>query len=197
MAVAVPKSRPRLSKEELTEKISTFRIDRNEYPVIVVGIRGYYKEMGIPGEDDRGIYDDAIFLDSLSVTAAYNGNTNPAAFRKGIAELKPGAWFVHQFDNHVGLKASKSPDPEIRKGYLALCQRAGPVTVMRGGRIGETTATGINIHKGAHNSVSSIGCQTIYPDQWLSFIETAVGEARRYLGGGFRKKVIPYVLLSE
>ena len=100
MPTIIPDSKPRLSATELHELLTPFGVDREKHPLIVVGYRGYYKhEMGAPNVNDRGIYDDAIFLDSPSVTAAYNGNTDPSKYRKGqgkgqgkgIASLKPGA----------------------------------------------------------------------------------------------------------
>jgi hypothetical protein len=56
--------------------ISSTVLTDQKYPAVVVGIRGLYKDMGNPQEDDRGVYDNAIFLDTPSVTAAYNGNIN-------------------------------------------------------------------------------------------------------------------------
>ena len=109
MATNVPNETPRLSREKLHTLIEQYAIDRTQYPLIVVGIRGYYKNsMGAPSVNDRGIYDDAIFIDTAQATIAYNGNTDPSRFRagkgfgkgKGIASLNPGAWFVHKFDKH-------------------------------------------------------------------------------------------------
>lgn len=192
---AVPKQRPRLSSEELRKRIAPFNIDRTLYPVVVVGIRGYYKNsMGAPGVNDRGIYDDAIFIESDQGMIAYNGNTDPSRKRlgrgrgsaKGMASLNPGAWFVHRFDKHSGK-------------YLALCQRAGVVTVTRDGTPSyeDTGMFGINIHRGGFNSTSSEGCQTIHPTQWDSFIATVQDQVRRYFPDTWRSKTIPYVLLVE
>jgi len=196
MPTIVPGSKPRLSAEELNARIAPFGVDRSRYPLIVVGIRGYYKDtMGAPGVNDRGIYDDAIFIDSPSGTIAFNGNTDPTSYRKGhgtagktngMASLMPGAWYVHKFAKHKGQ-------------YLALCQRAGSVTVMRDGDppyqdIGDF---GINIHGGGRNSTSSAGCQTIHPDQWDSFISTAVDQAKRYFGSEWQKTVISYILVED
>ena len=196
MPTIIPDSKPRLSAEELNQRIAPFAISRQTYPLLVVGIRGYYKDsMGAPGVNDRGIYDDALFIDSPSATVAYNGNTDPTGYRrghgtgrtKGMATLKTGAWYVHKFAKHKGQ-------------YLALCQRAGAVTVMRDGTPDyEDTGDdfGINIHKGGNSGTSSLGCQTIHPSQWDGFIETAVDQAKRYFSNDWNKTIIPYVLLSN
>lgn len=192
----VPKFRPQLSQKELAEKLKPFEIDRAKYPLVVVGIRGYFRDsMGAPKVNDRGIYDDALFIDSAETFASFNGNTDPSRFRpgegfggaKGIASLNPGAWFVHRFDKHKGQ-------------YLALCQRAGKVTVTRDGKkenYADTGLFGINIHRGSYHGTSSLGCQTIHPDQWDSFIGLAVDLARRYHAENWRKAVIPYILLEN
>ncbi len=191
----VPPEKPRLSSSELRARIAAFAVDRDQYPLVVVGIRGYYKNsMGAPGVNDRGIYDDAIFIDTVQATVAYNGNTDPSRFRlgkgtgsaKGMASLNPGAWFVHKFDLHNGK-------------YLALCQRAGVVTVTRDGTppYQDTGMFGINIHRGSLNATSSLGCQTIHPSQWESFIGLAVDQAKRYFGSVWKSRVVPYILLEN
>jgi lysozyme len=190
-----PPEKPRLSSTELRARFAQYEIDRSKYPLAVVGIRGYYKDsMGAPSVNDRGIYDDAIFIDTDQATVAYNGNTDPSAYRagsgtgssKGMASLNPGAWFVHKFDNHKGQ-------------YLALCQRAGSITVTRDGTppYEDAGLFGINIHRGSYNSTSSEGCQTIHPAQWDSFIGLAVDQTKRYFGSAWKSQVIPYVLLVE
>jgi len=202
MATIAPRYKPNLSAEELHGLLKPFQIDRGEHPVVVVGLRGYYKDiMGAPGVNDRGIYDDAIFIDSPSITASFNANTDPSKYRKGhgfdegkkgMASLKPGYWPVYKFDKH-------------KKKYLALCQR-GRVTVIRDGDppyedTGE--GFGINIHKGGLTSTSSEGCQTIHPDQWKAFIETVIDQAKRYHqkeGETWEhlkdRLVIPYILID-
>jgi hypothetical protein len=191
-----PRSRPRLTQKELAEKLQPFGIDRAKHPLLVVGIRGYYRNtMGAPGVNDRGIYDDALFIDTPEAFATFNGNTDPSRFRpgmgfkaaKGIACLNPGVWFVHRFDKHKGK-------------YLALCQRAGKVTVTRDGQeenYADRGEFGINIHRGSYHGTSSLGCQTIHPDQWDSFITLAVDLARRYHGDKWKQVVIPYVLMEN
>ncbi|NEX11946.1 MAG: hypothetical protein C1942_04495 [Prosthecochloris sp.] len=188
----VPEEKSRLRATELYARIEKLGIDRSRYPVVVVGIRGYYKNsMGAPGVNDRGIYDDAIFVQSAQTMLSYNGNTNPTRYRigygttseKGMASLDPGAWFVHKFDL-------------LRGKYLALCQRAGDVTVTRDGNK-DTGSFGINIHRGGYNQTSSEGCQTIHPAQWDCFISVVRDHIHRYFGSTWRNKVVPYVLLEE
>lgn len=181
----MPAARPRLTEIDLARRIAPFGIDRDAHPLIVVGIRGYYLDsMGARGKNDRGIYDDAIFLDAPECFAAFNANTDPSKYRPGIASLKPGVYYAHRFDLHRGK-------------YLALCQRAGAVTVIRDGGAEESGWFGINIHRGGLNGTSSEGCQTIPPAQWEAFISLAVDQAHRINGTRWREYTVPYVLIGE
>lgn len=189
----VLKSRSGLSSTELLEISSPFGLDREVYPLLIVGMRGYYLDsLGQEGINDRGIYDDALFIDSPNGTVCYHANTDPSAFRKGwgtdkskgMARLKPGLWKVHQFGMH--------------KNYEALVQIKGEVSVIRDGDpdYEDTGYFGINIHKGSYNGTSSSGCQTIYPEQWQSFIGLAKSEAVRLFGLRWNNVVIPYLLVE-
>jgi lysozyme len=157
--------------------------------VAIVGRRGYFASMGKPGVNDRGLYDDAIFVLTPAKYAAYNANVDPSVYRpgrgtgdaKGIASLKPGLW-----NFTVGLH---------RGQYIALRQH-GRFTVIRDG-IGhdyEDTGDGfgINIHRGGHDGTSSLGCQTIVPEQWASFIQLVTSELAKY-----GQKVVPYLLVAD
>lgn len=190
-----PPARPALSAADLAARLAPFGIDRTLHPLVVVGIRGYYLDtMGQPGVNDRGLYDDALFLDAPGTFASFNGNTDPSRVRrgrgfadatKGMAVLQPGAWFAHRFDLHNGQ-------------YLALCQRLADVTVLRDGTppYPDTGRFGINIHRGGYHGTSSLGCQTIHPDQWDAFITLAEKLARSFHAGAWRTTVIPYILLE-
>lgn len=160
-----------------------------EWPAAVVGIRGYYKNMGKPGENDRGIYDDAIFLVGPDHFSSYNANTDPSRYRegwgtgthKGMACLKAGVYHAHMLGKHRGQ-------------YIALVQRSGPVTVVRDGspNYEETGMFGINIHRGGDGTTSSLGCQTIVPDQWSSFIQNVIR-----IMGEWKMATMTYILVEQ
>ena len=112
MSTIIPAARPKLSKEDLLAHIQLAHPDFKMPDLFIAGIRGYYEDsMGDKDKNDRGIYDDALFIVGKDVFVPFNGNTDPSAFKKEIASLAPGIWPVYKFDLHRGQ-------------YLALCQRA-------------------------------------------------------------------------
>lgn len=194
MASTLPASRPQMTKEQLLAKIAAAHPDFKLPEFLIVGMRGYYLDtMGVKGKNDRKIYDDAIFLVGKSDFAAFNGNTDPAAFKLSIASLKPGIWTVYKFDKHKG---------KTTAAYPAICQRSGNVTVVRDGD-GKTTPVeekgnfGINIHMGGSFSTASLGCQTIPPAQWKEFMEKANAMAKAAHGEKYAEKVYTYILLEN
>jgi hypothetical protein len=150
--------------------------------VALLGVRGYYLDtMGAPGANDRGIYDDAIMLVSPTAFATFNANTDPSIRRPGVAVLMPGVWFYEK-----GRHKRLSP-----LGYPALTQ-AAPVRVLRDGGTTDVGWFGINIHRGSRTSTSSLGCQTIWPEQWEAFRALVYGELDRH---GLHR--LPYCLIDE
>lgn len=130
-----------------------------EREVCIIGLRGYYN----PGQNQRAIYDDAIFILAPHKTKAFNANCDASVFRKAVANLKPGVWW-YKLGIH-GLSKPKS------KQYQALVQ-FDKVTVIRDQVGPDTGFFGINIHRGSYTGTSSLGCQTIHPSQWDEFIST-------------------------
>jgi hypothetical protein len=166
-----PTSRPQAKRsdiERIARKQWKASGNAGDLPtVVLVGVRGYYLDsMGKPGENDRGIYDDAIFVLAPDTFVAFNANTDPSSYRKGrgtgaakgMASLDNGTWLY-----------TPGPHP-LKNGYPAFRQH-GPVTVTRDGDppYKETGNFGINIHKGGNTTTSSEGCQTIPPAQWSAF----------------------------
>lgn len=163
--------------------------------VALIGVRGFF------GANERGEFDDAMFLKVGEKLLSFNANTDPSKFRSGhgvgasagMATLKEGV-YMYQLGMH-------------KSQYLALIQ-AGRVTVYRdadsmvppdiiivkdGHRVYEETGFfGINIHHSGETHTASEGCQTIYEPQWEEFItEVRTGMA------SFKQTLIPYVLLEQ
>lgn len=171
----MPPARPRKSREDVVAMLGKAGvIDR----VALVGIRGYYHDDH--SNNLRGIYDDAIFLVAPEAYVAFNANTDPSIFRRGIAKLKAGLW-RYRLGTH-GLSRPKS------QRYTALVQ-ADKVTVLRDGTGMDSGWFGINIHRGGYGTTSSLGCQTIVPSQWDNFI----GLVRQEMGR-VGAQTIPYLL---
>jgi lysozyme len=177
----ISSSRPQAKRHEILAKVPTWVVQK--YHVILVGIRGYYRDsMGEAGKNDRGIYDDAIFVIAPDFFGSWNANTDPSYSdrqKPDVAVLSPGGHLYkkgkHKIASPLGYAAFRpaTPNEEL------------PVT--RSGK--PSFGVAINIHRGGVNGTSSLGCQTIPPDQWESFRSTAYMLMDRY-----DQKVIPYVL---
>jgi len=179
--VIVPASRPQ-QKREITERYLLKAGVKDS--VALLGVRGYYlNTMGARGKNDRSIYDDAIFVISPTCYVSYNANTDPSFFRKGVAVLIEGL-YRYKKGNH-GISRGK--------GYPALrpATKNEALPVMRD-ELGLSTGYNINIHRGGTNSTSSLGCQTIHPSQYDSFINLVYGEMNRY-----KQTEIPYLLVAQ
>lgn len=177
-----PANRPEANRQG----VLSFADDLPENGVFLVGRRGYYRDtMGKPGVNDRGLYDDAIFLLSDNAFAAFNANTDPSVWRKGIAVLQPGR-YAYVVGTHNITKAKD-------RQYEALVQASG-VDVLRDGatRPEKNVWIGINIHRGSRFNTSSEGCQTIHPDQWDAFLALVKSELIRA-----KQKYLPYFLTDR
>lgn len=177
MSVEISTTRPRRTRKEVEAQIKKAGITD---AVCIVGCRGYYRRTA--EENERGVYDDALFIVSPEVFAAYNGNVDPSAFRKGIANLKMGVWRYK-----LGIHGLSKPKAQQ---YTALVQ-AAPVTVHRDNTGDDTGWFGINIHRGSNTGTSSLGCQTIPPAQWPGFIAMVQQELKRH-----GQKTVPYLLVD-
>lgn len=173
----LPPGRPRLTRQKAEDLARKGGVPK-ETAVYLVGIRGYYHDDH--GDNQRGIYDDAIVLVSPSAFVTFNANVDPSAFRDGIASLMPG---LYRYKTGIhGLSKPKAQQ------YEALVQ-ADEVTVRRDGGKMESGYFGINIHRGGANGTSSLGCQTIYPAQWPGFMALLKADLKRH-----GQRTVPYLL---
>ncbi len=174
--------RPQWTKERVTAELAQRGIEPTK--AVLLGVRGYFlNSMGAAGTNDRGIYDDAMFLISPSFFGAYNANTDPSRHKTGIAELQCGIYHYR-----IGKHGINREREQGIPAYTALVQ-AGAVEVLRDGGKREKGFFGINIHRGGTIGTSSLGCQTIPPEQWNEFI-SAVQKA---MAG---QTLIQYVLIE-
>jgi lysozyme len=179
----LPASKPQIKRDQADLLLAPFELQ--QYPVKLLGIRGYYKKtMGDPSKNDIGVYDDAmIIIAPNNYCLAYNANVDPSRVFPGVAVLKPGGPYLYKIGMH-----------NMQHPYRALRQ-FGNVTVLRDGK--EDTDNPdhrfyIDIHKGGYGTTSSLGCQTIHPDQWPDFIGTM-----ERLTSNNSQQVIPYCLVES
>ncbi|UJP05008.1 MAG: hypothetical protein LZF61_09190 [Nitrosomonas sp.] len=190
--------RPQITQQALEAMLQPHQEQLKRYPLSVVGIRGFFPSAGPTSQNDRNVYDDALVLrvPTLNIFSAFNGNTDPSRMHKGygtrertkgMAVLSTGFWPVYRFDKHNGSQP-----------HEAICQRAGRVTVIRDGDppYPDTGHFGINIHRGGYSTTSSLGCQTIPPEQWDAFYHQASEAAKKLWGESWKKQDIAYVLLE-
>lgn len=177
----VPPSRPQADRANVSRRALRAWAAGREGPLpefFVYGERGYYLDtMGRPGANDRGIYDDAIFVVSPNAFASFNANVDPSVFRPGIATLRPGVYPYRRGRHGVS---------RDRPGRIVSYPAFRPATpgeqlpVSRDGiPAGPRPGVAINIHRGGLNSTSSEGCQTIHPRQWDSFYHLVDTEMSR------------------
>lgn len=186
-------NKPRINRHDCINKYLP-NLPINE--VIILGVRGYYFDsMGEKGKNDRGIYDDAIFVISPENFFSFNANTDPSRFGqnknvgKGFAVLQEGI-YTYQIGRH-GINRERATNGRT-KAYTALVQKS-PVKVKRDGKNDiDVGMFGINIHMGGMNTTSSEGCQTIYRPQWNEFIDTIQSEMKKY-----KQREVKYYLVEE
>jgi lysozyme len=191
-----PRSRPQATRAQVLEWVNSRGVAGGELlntdNVVLVGRRAYYKDtVGKPGQNDIGVYDDALFwLWPEKGFAAFNANTDPSRYGhnpgvgKLYARLKPGFYRFRKW-RHKGQ-------------YAAFGQASSIVTVQRMNADGtvhheeDGDNFGINIHRGGESGTSSWGCQTLPPEQWLEFQQLGYRLLDQY-----GQKSFPYILTDN
>lgn len=187
----LPLYRPKQSDDVTLAILKKFFPELSDAPVQkvqVLFVRGYYlNSMGVKGENDRAIYDDAAFVVSPEGVQSFNANSDPSAFRKRIATLK-SPQVVRYIPGKHGLSRSDG-------GYSAFRQNSD-VTVVRDG-VGDDTDSSnkrfwINLHRGGVNGTSSLGCLTIPPHQWDEFRDLVNGLLKKHGQKTFNVTLLEY-----
>lgn len=175
--------------EDISRGLSKFADKYASAVVAVIAFRGYYMDtMGVPGQNDRGIYDDAMCVVYPGGFVTFNGNTDPSRHKESVATLVPGLHFYkqgkHGMTTHAdgGYPAFRPATPDESLPVWRDGQDWG-VKVFKG--------IAINLHKGGYTTTSSEGCQTVHPDQWLEF-QTMV----YHLMDKYKQSILPYALVD-
>lgn len=155
--------KPQIKREKIESIIKKNKLSLAKEKVILVGIRGYFRDtMGAKGKNDIGIFDDGFAWIDETDFATFNGNTDPSRHYKRVATLADGIW-----------RYKKGPHGISRGNPYPAFRQAADVTVLRFlDGVHWETDTGqfaINIHRGGANTTSSAGCQTLPPAQWDAF----------------------------
>lgn len=178
----LPPSIPQASIDRVAKAIRAAGLTS---PVVLVGVRGYYRDtMGKPGVNDRGIYDDAMFIVSPTHFSSWNANTDPSVQRTGIASLVPGV-HLYRRGNH-GISRPGGGYPAFRPATPG-----EQLPVSRDGIVNPRPGVAINIHRGGRTTTSSEGCQTVPPSQWDAFYAVLTGELKRH-----KVTTFPYLLVT-
>lgn len=190
---------PNIKLDDLLAIVKANGINRDDYPVVVVAIRGYYLDsMGVKGKNDRMIYDDAHAIIWPDGYSTYQGNTDPNGYRKGkgtgsdkgMAMVKEG---VHIYGTG------------LHKGTLAFRQ-CEPFTVIRDGDppYEHTGWHATNWHAGGNFSTSSLGCQTnpieVFRDEIRPTLYRLLEKYKNKTAKNDRSETVrsfPYILISE
>lgn len=185
MSNILPNGKPKMTRHDAEKELESFNLSDN---VVVLGIRGYYaKTMGPTSKNDRGIYDDAIFIISPDTFAAFNANNDPSIKRSNIATLVAPQVVYYKEGIH-GI-SGKNPRQAFRQDSFG-------IKVTRDDKQGVFTDSSkspfwINIHDGGINTTSSEGCQTLPKSQWPAFNELLKMELKKN-----GQKRFPYVLIE-
>jgi lysozyme len=173
----MPSEKPKRGAKWLQPILNDFvgHLERDDKWVLI-GCRGYYESMARADRNDFNIYDDALFMCKIDegkivYVESFNYNADPSReYRAGLAHLKCLVKGDKPYRYKPGKHGYNRPTPP----YDAFRQ-AGNVTVLRDGKnpgdkqIPDTGNFAINIHRGGDGTTSSLGCQTLPPEQWLHF----------------------------
>ncbi len=131
---------------------------------LILAVRGYYSKTFKAAGNDRGVYDDAIFVVLPDRVVSFNANTDSSNYKTGVANLKAPQGVGYIRGKH-GLSRSDG-------GYMAFRQ-ATDVVVVRDKQGEDKDSAGkrfwTNLHRGGITGTSSLGCITVPPHQWDEF----------------------------
>lgn len=191
---------PKASEQLVRRILAGVNLPTPTEPVALLGVRGYRRDtMGVVGQNDVGIYDDAIFLVGKGIFLAANANTDPSKLGwnpgvgKPFAMLQTGVWYFRRGPHKGKVPAlrqctdEEAADLGIPNQGEFLVERVFGKGDKRNYK--ESGYFAINIHSGGVATTSSWGCQTIPPDEYLNFMDAVWSSSINA-----KQKRIPYFL---
>lgn len=161
-------SAPKASRDIIIDVATKSRADKLP-EMFLLFVRGYrMNSMGVVGKNDRGIYDDAVFIVGPNTFKGFNANTDPSKFKSGVATVLPG-WYKYKKGNH-GISKPGGGYPAFRpatKNEELPVKRDGESNVPS-----KINGVATNIHRGGLFGTSSLGCLTIHPSDWNNFYKS-------------------------
>ena len=125
----LPNSTPNASREIVVQALIDQELWRDDRitRLSVVGVRGYYNNsMGKKNVNDRGIYDDGLFIISPDTFTSFNGNTDPSVqYKAGRAMLRSPQRVVYKPGYHG--YGRRSGHPAFRQQNDVVVRRDGGV----------------------------------------------------------------------
>lgn len=168
---------PQMKRSEALASVSLAGVVLTNERFVILAIRGYFRQtMGDPTKNDRGIYDDAMFIISETVYVAYQANTDPSVYKTGTAVLVPGVYDVEKHMHKGEYPAWQIIEDKVKRDGVP------------GVDVGRH---GINIHHGGIGTWSE-GCQTLPPTTWPGFQRLSYDLADTY-----KKKTVKYILTEN
>lgn len=180
--------KPQIEQREVLERLEARRQlfvpfgGFDACPIKLLGVRGYFLDsLGEPGQNDRGIYDDAIIICSPTAYATFLANVDPSVTRDKVAVLEPEQVVqyrpgMHRPNSASGHMAWRQDSPVIvrRDNYIRpIGFKSDEWGISLGNGLwtdrGFSDRFWINLHRGGRNTTSSLGCQTIQLSDWTSF----------------------------
>ena len=139
--------------------------------VFLLAVRGYYLDSkGKRDVNDRGIYDDALFIVSQRGVWSFNANVDPSAYRRSIASYRSNQAISFK----QGIHGYSKPAHRRYKAFEQVSE-----AVVDRDQVGEDRGDfSMNIHRGSSKgNTSSAGCITVpYGPQWNEFFKQACEE---------------------
>jgi hypothetical protein len=147
-----PLGKPKITDAQ-TDLLARHFFGDNEPAVVVIGVRGYFKDtLGKKGANDWNLYDDAFLVRAQGdLLATFNANVDPSRQRANQAQLVPGLYHFYRGQHKGRIRAFRA----YPEGVKLRCKRQ-----QADGWEYDAYCQYINIHDGGLNDTWSLGCQT-------------------------------------